>query len=95
MPQGYTPTNNDVIVGKGGLALRHPGNKQYRNLIVQNKSRYQEEGTSNGTKASIVNGIIKQLREMTPSAKFLVQGEGGWYDISDTKFYGKGQDERY
>ena len=90
MPQGYTPTNNDVIVGKGKLALRHPGNEQYRNLIAQNKHRYQDKGSSNDTKALVVNGVIKQLRGLTPPAKFLVQGEGGaWYDISDKKFYSK------
>ena len=90
MPQGYTPIGNDVIVGRGSEQSNSPGYKNYRDLIVQNKSRYQEEGNSNTFKASMIKGIVAQLRQMNPPAKFLTRGDDGfWYDVGDKTVYGK------
>lgn len=34
---------NDIICGRGGLALRHPGNMAYRKLVSLNKELYASE----------------------------------------------------
>ena len=32
-----TPNNSDVLCGRGGQTFSHPGNKNYRQIIIQNK----------------------------------------------------------
>ena len=36
----YDPRENDVLCGRGGAALRHPGNQTYRRLVNLNKGIY-------------------------------------------------------
>ena len=32
-----TPTEHDVLCGRGGRTFSHPGNENYRQIILQNK----------------------------------------------------------
>lgn len=34
---------NDIICGRGGLALKHPGNMAYRKIVGLNKELYASE----------------------------------------------------
>jgi len=66
MPQGYTPKGNDVIIGRGNQQYNSPGYSNYRDLIAQNKSRYQTAEKRTGDKMAIAQDVVKQLREMNP-----------------------------
>lgn len=40
MKNVVNPRDTDVLCGRGGAALRHPGNKTYRTLVQLNKGLY-------------------------------------------------------
>ena len=54
-----TPSEMDVLGGRGGAVLRHPGNILFRQLVERNKEMYTTCLRSEKSKisASIVNAI--------------------------------------
>jgi hypothetical protein len=77
------PRETDVLCGRGGAALRHPGNQTYRRLVNLNKGLYIT--CLKTEKLKISRSIVAAIREQR--GRFLEkEGEGGaWYDIGDKK----------
>ncbi len=78
------PTINDVLCGRGGAVLRHPGNVQYQNLI---KERQQEYTTCmKAEKLKISRSIVEHVRKEY-RGRFLVRDSTtkSWYDIGEKK----------
>lgn len=76
------PNEQDVLCGRGGAILRHPGNQRYRFLIKSNKPLYlismKEE------KTAISRSIIAIIRK--GRGRFLERAKDKtWYDIGDMK----------
>ena len=71
----------DVLGGRGGAVLRHPGNKLFRELVERNKEMYTTCLRSEKSKisASIVNAIRSE------GGRFLEKDAktGLWNDIGD------------
>ena len=76
------PLDTDVLCGRGGAALRHPGNKRYRTLVALNKGLYIT--CLKSEKLKISKSIVAAIREQ--KGRFLEKNERGtWDDIGDKK----------
>ena len=77
------PRDADVLCGRGGAALRHPGNQTYRRLVHLNKGLYIT--CLKAEKLKISRSIVTAIREQ--DGRFLERNtkKGTWYDIGDKK----------
>ena len=77
------PRETDVLCGRGGAALRHPGNQTYRRLVNLNKSLYIT--CLKTEKLKISRSIVAAIREQ--QGRFLERDakKQTWYDIGDKK----------
>jgi hypothetical protein len=77
------PDDSDVLCGRGGAALRHPGNQTYRRLVNLNKGLYIT--CLKTEKLKISRSIVAAIREQ--KGRFLEKDSktGNWYDIGDKK----------
>ena len=77
------PRDADVLCGRGGAALRHPGNQTYRRLVHLNKGLYIT--CLKAEKLKISRSIVTAIREQ--DGRFLERNTkmGTWYDIGDKK----------
>lgn len=77
------PVDTDVLCGRGGAALRHPGNQTYRRLVNLNKGLYIT--CLKTEKLKISRSIVAAIREQ--KGRFLEKDSksGTWYDIGDKK----------
>ncbi|GKY98319.1 hypothetical protein MPSEU_000789500 [Mayamaea pseudoterrestris] len=74
--------DSDVLCGRGGAALRHPGNQTYRRLVNLNKGLYTT--CLKTEKLKISRSIVAAIREQ--KGRFLEkETETSWYDIGDKK----------
>jgi hypothetical protein len=72
---------SDVLCGRGGAALRHPGNQTYRRLVNLNKGLYTT--CLKTEKLKISRSIVAAIREQ--KGRFLEkEKEGSWYDIGES-----------
>jgi hypothetical protein len=76
------PYDSDVLCGRGGAALRHPGNQTYRRLVNLNKGLYI---TCHKTeKLNISRSVVTAIRDQR--GRFLEKNKDGtWHDIGDKK----------
>ena len=75
---------NDVLCGRGGAVLRHPGNQYYRRLVNLKKPLYLTCLTTE--KIQISQSIVACIKEM--NGRFLERDAikaGVWNDIGDKK----------
>lgn len=77
------PREQDVLCGRGGAALRHPGNQTYRRLVNLNKPLYIK--CLKTEKLKISRSIVAAIREQ--QGRFLERDvkKQTWYDIGDKK----------
>ena len=81
---GITTFNEqDVLCGRGGGTLRHPGNKKYRSMIKSSKPVYLM--SSKNEKTAISRSIVATVRKN--NGRFLERSKNMefWYDIGDAK----------
>lgn len=73
------PGETDVLCGRGGAALRHPGNQTYRRLVNLNKGLYIT--CLKTEKLKISRSIVAAIREQR--GRFLEKDTktGAWFDI--------------
>ena len=78
-----TINNNDVLSGRGGRIMNHPGNVAFRNIIETYKVGYL--GTTKKKKAQIVAEIVSDIR--SSGGRFLkeVPQTEVWVEIGDEK----------
>lgn len=76
---------NDVLCGRGGWVNSFPGNLQFREILKKNKDAYNE--AKKLEKMAIVTNIVRAIRSMVPSGRFLKEDKtkSGWIDIGDAK----------
>jgi hypothetical protein len=81
------PHDTDVLCGRGGANVRHPGNKKYLDLVHLNKGHYTT--CPPAEKYMISRSIVMAIRELR--GRFLEKNKihGTWSDIGDKKATGK------
>jgi len=77
------PRDADVLCGRGGAALRHPGNQTYRRLVNLNKGLYIT--CLKTEKLKISRSIVAAIREQKGRFLERVGNDGNWFDIGDKK----------
>ncbi|KAK1734650.1 hypothetical protein QTG54_014523 [Skeletonema marinoi] len=65
-------TENDIICGRGGVALKHPGNLAYRKIVGLNKGIYAT--CLKVEKLKISKSIVAAIREI--EGRFLEREDG-------------------
>mmetsp|Transcript_7188 Transcript_7188/g.10906 ORF Transcript_7188/g.10906 Transcript_7188/m.10906 type:complete len:308 (+) Transcript_7188:293-1216(+) len=77
------PGEMDVLLGRGGAALRHPGNQNFRHLVLSNKALYIT--SFKAEKLKISRSIVKAIREQ--KGRFLERGTESdvWFEVSDKR----------
>lgn len=77
------PLETDVLCGRGGAALRHPGNQTYRTLVQLNKALYIT--CPKVEKLKVSKSIVHAIREQ--NGRFLEKDAktSAWFDIGDKK----------
>lgn len=80
------PNNNDVLCGRGGLINGSPGNVQFRTIVSKRKKEYNAKETKRQMKAHIAAEIVRHIRGMNPSGRFLREDANGlWFDVGDAR----------
>jgi hypothetical protein len=91
-----SPTDKDVLFGRGNGSTIHNHSSSFRTLITANKKQYQKEGQLNSIKREITNSIVKAVK--IDGGRFLKpfkNKEGAilfWYEASDKKAFLKTMD---
>lgn len=74
--------SNDVLLGRGGFTNHFPGNRSFRQLIIQNQLRYYL--ASKASKPLIADQILKIVRSR--NGRFLKKNENDvWIDVGDNR----------
>lgn len=75
-----TPTDNDVFMGRGGISNNHPGNKEYRRVILENQQIYKTLSTSEKSELSL--SVLAHIHNDC-GGRFLEKDKIGWYIVTD------------
>ena len=92
-----SPTDIDVLCGRGGRAIQHPGNRAFRAIVMSKKSLYHKLKKKEKRKISksIVEMIRKkggrflQKRESSVAASYCSPGKTVWFEIGDDRAVSK------
>ncbi|KAL7541590.1 hypothetical protein ACHAXR_011658 [Thalassiosira sp. AJA248-18] len=79
------PGPNDCLFGRGGGTNHHPGNKHYRKMVEDKKSKYLHSKRLD--KPLVAMEIIHEWRSLDPPGRFLKQDDRTklWNDVGDKK----------
>ena len=86
-PEITSPTDLDVINGRGQGIQRHPGNMKYRTLVYLNKGLYAK--CPRPDKSKISKGIVAAIRQVGGRFLEFDEAPGVYNDIGDRKAYEK------
>lgn len=77
------PGDNDVVFGRGGASIHHPGCKSYRDMVRSHQRQYIGYDDSRHMKTLLTHELVKKWREQTPPGRFLKKDEatGLWHDV--------------
>ena len=85
---GVTPTDSDVLMGKGTPINNHQGNKKFRHLIKLNNERY--DNATEGKKYIVARDVVDFL--YNEGCRFLKKTkEGVWIEVPKSRAYAKAQ----
>lgn len=79
------PRATDILFGRGGHVNHHKANQYYLELVSDRKEQYQN--CKKVEKASIAWDVIRQLKDQTPSPRFLKKdySTGLWHVVKDSE----------
>jgi hypothetical protein len=90
------PTENDVLLGRGGGTYNHCGNIKFRKLVNEHKMRYL--ACSKVDKPKVAREVVRLWRMMEPPGRFLACRDGTktglrsvqvadsmWFEVCDKK----------
>lgn len=77
-----TPSDNDVLFGRGTKIQNHPGNVNYRR-IIESRRRHYVQAKKTHLKDHLARQIFSAMGEMTPPGRFLKKESDGMYYVQD------------
>jgi hypothetical protein len=88
LSKDYTPTDEDILCGRGKACGKHPGNKKFSAAIRANLQTYGE-APKRVDKSNVVVSIIRSLREN--GGRFIKQDKRSkqYYELTDGQAHGK------
>ena len=77
------PSENDILMGRGGGTNNHVGNRNYRDIIQRHKAQYSQ--SAKHEKQGFSRSIVDMIRNLNPPGRFLTKDKktGYYYDIGD------------
>ncbi|KAG7337328.1 hypothetical protein IV203_014102 [Nitzschia inconspicua] len=76
----YFPlTDSDVIFGRGGQSITHPGNQSFRRLILAHQDYYQDLKDAK-EKTDFSSDFVAMIHEQ--GGRFLKKDDHGWYEVT-------------
>lgn len=76
------PTDEDVLLGRGGLTNHHPGNKRYRKEASKLKAKYMK--CTKKQKTGVSEQLVKRVKSW--GGRFLIREKNGvYYEASKDK----------
>jgi len=83
MSERIEPTENDILMGRGGKNNQHVGNEKLRDLARGRCEDYRM--SSKKGKSYISRELVQRVREMEPPGRFLKKDSvsGLWEDVGD------------
>lgn len=84
LSEQFSPSNYDVICGRGAQCYNHIGNRRFRVTIGMNLQRYLS-ASSKIEKTLVVMSIVDTIRESSPEGGFVKQHPttGRWFEVGD------------
>ena len=88
LPSTFRPGPYDVLCGRGRACKDAPGNKAYREIIM-NQLQIYAESTTKSAKGQIISNIMEQIKRQCHTyhkdtiGGFVKQSNGRWYDVGD------------
>lgn len=84
LPDGFQPSNYDVICGRGKSCFNHVGNRRFRLTIEMHVPKYAEV-SSKLEKSLIVMSIVDIVRENSPQGGFVKYNArtSRWHEVGD------------
>jgi hypothetical protein len=88
LSKDYTPTDEDILCGRGKACGKHPGNKKFSAAIRANLQKYGE-APKRVDKSNVVVLVVRSLREN--GGRFIKQDKRTkqYHELSDGQAHGK------
>lgn len=82
LPKDFTPSINEVIIGRGRKVVNHSGNQRFQDLIHSHLSEYSKAKTKT-SKSAIIRRVLLEVKEGS------AEGVGGFVkqDASTKRWY--------
>ena len=75
-----TPTDDDVLFGRGGFTNTHPGNIKFRQMALELRQWYKQASTSKEEKHRISDLLVESVKG--EGHHFLERGDDGlWHEV--------------
>jgi hypothetical protein len=81
--QYFEPTNNDVLLGRGGRSNHHPGNQRYLILKEEIQPRYQ--AATKEAKTDISQELVDRIRQDGGKFLELDKQTNQWFVVTNIK----------
>lgn len=75
LPEDFEPTEKEVILGRGKQIASHPGNKQYKEIVLSHIKEYSAAQTK-ALKSSILSHIVNKIRSNSAYQAGFVKQDG-------------------
>jgi hypothetical protein len=84
LPIGYELGDNDVYCGRGSQCFNHIGNRRFRDIVLDNLSRYNLAMTK-FEKSAIIYEVVETIRKESPNGGFVKKDleNGQYYEVGD------------
>jgi hypothetical protein len=75
-----TPTDDDVLFGRGGFTNTHPGNIKFRQMALELRQWYEQASTSKKEKYRMSDLLVESVKG--EGHHFLERGDDGlWHEV--------------
>lgn len=83
LPAGFTPSDDDVICGRGKKCYTHIGNERFRLRVMTFLQDYSQ-ARSKVDKSAVLSKVVEEVRLNSPSGGFVKQDSRGiWHEVGD------------
>ncbi|CAB9502230.1 Nitrilase family, member 2 [Seminavis robusta] len=86
LPKSFSPSINEVIIGRGKKVNNHSGNENFRDLIDSKIHEY-EEAENKTAKSAIIFQMLQHIKRGSPETGGFVKKDAKtkrWYAVEDT-----------
>jgi hypothetical protein len=88
LPQGFLPTETDILCGRGKAFVNHNGNKYFSDIVRNNLHRYAD-APRRLDKSKVVASVVAEI--LDSGARFVKQekNSGRWYQMNEDQAHEK------